>query len=208
MSLTEKKKLELEELANRSRQALTVYDLYPVPMRTVLNRIHDLNVSPRITTRVEQDDQMILDQAFTVSDEVKREIVLSATTEKEVGISSRANFTLAHEIGHALLHKSDRAMSRSKSHKDYRSNAGVSNLKWKEEEANYFAGAFLMPRDSIALGMTEAEIMHKFSVSRKTAEIRLLDIQKQRTPRQPRQLSESMLLSLEKMGIDTAKYRE
>ena len=208
MSLTEKRKIELEELADSTRQRLTVYDVFPVPMRTVWQRIHDVEITPRISTRIERDEQMLLDQAFTVVDTTKREIVLSSTTEKDIGITSRANFTLAHELGHALLHTSDKILSRSKSHRDYRSKAGVLNVKWKENEANYFAAAFLMPLKAIAPQQNKEEISQIFKVSIKTAEIRLEELEKQRMPKLERRLSENTLRSMERLGIDTSKYRK
>lgn len=79
----------------------------------------------------------------------------------------RARFTLAHEVGHILLHNSEiqglaRGNRLGTSHKVY------CDSEW---QADTFAAEFLMPAD-IARGMSEEEIMNTFGVSHSSATIR------------------------------------
>lgn len=79
----------------------------------------------------------------------------------------RARFTLAHEVGHMLMHGSNiqgfaRPRTGSSPHKAY------CDSEW---QADTFAAEFLMPA-SIARGMTEQGIMDAFGVSASAAKIR------------------------------------
>jgi Zn-dependent peptidase ImmA (M78 family) len=169
--------LELEELADTARLRLTVHNQFPVPMKVVLQRISDASLERRISVTV-SDHKMAMDQAFTYFERGKAKIVLSGETFADLGIASRADFTLAHELCHALIHSSKGAMSRSLSGRDYRALAGSKRTRILEAEANYFASAFLMPRCAITSQMTSDEIASKFRVSKRAAEIRLEAIKK------------------------------
>lgn len=83
----------------------------------------------------------------------------------------RQRFTLAHEIGHAVLHQGDR-----KNTIDYRKTIEEPSDR-KEWEANRFAGALLMPRDEFLRVWEEksgntTRVASYFGVSNKAAEIR------------------------------------
>lgn len=65
---------------------------------------------------------------------------------KKQGVEARQNFTLAHELGHLLLHKS----SMIDDEQDLNSHKG------KEAEANRFAGYFLVP-DEYLLSISDEE---------------------------------------------------
>jgi Zn-dependent peptidase ImmA (M78 family) len=62
---------------------------------------------------------------------------------------SRKRFTVAHEIGHLLLH-ADQALNIDikpvNLNRDQNSTTGES---WREVEANYFAASLLMPKDDV-----------------------------------------------------------
>lgn len=62
---------------------------------------------------------------------------------------SRKRFTIAHEIGHLLLH-ADQALNIDIKpvtlNRDLNSSTGES---WREVEANYFAAALLMPKEDV-----------------------------------------------------------
>lgn len=87
---------------------------------------------------------------------------------------SREIFTLAHEIGHIILH-----FSEEKSFIDNSNTISVRSVDEKEQEANYFAACFLMPEDEVRkfidLELTDfqhsltamdiARIMSEFNVS-------------------------------------------
>ena len=88
---------------------------------------------------------------------------------------SREIFTLAHEIGHAILH-----LNVEQPFIDNNATIGGSNADDKEQEANYFAICLLMPSDEVERfidlelpdfeknglsGMDIARIMSEFNVS-------------------------------------------
>ncbi len=62
--------------------------------------------------------------------------VVVLNTQKES--PSRTLFDMAHEVGHGILHQAQRGLT----------------LDQREDEADYFAGAFLMPRDAFATDFT------------------------------------------------------
>ncbi|MCD7752742.1 MAG: ImmA/IrrE family metallo-endopeptidase [Lachnospiraceae bacterium] len=96
---------------------------------------------------------------------------------------SREIFTLAHEIGHVILH-----MEGSSSFIDNRMTITGKNMDEREQEANYFAACLLMPADDVdrfldleisdfeqngLSAMDIARMMSEFSVSFDTALNRL-----------------------------------
>lgn len=82
------------------------------------------------------------------------------------------NFTLAHEIGHLLLHKNSNSFRIDL--QDYSEEGDPEN---QETEANYFAGALLMPKDKFILAIRNAknldDVAEAFSVSKPAVEARL-----------------------------------
>lgn len=112
---------------------------------------------------------------------------------------SREIFTLAHEIGHAILH-----MGSNRSFVDDTMTIAGRNMDEKEQEANYFAVCLLMPADEVEkfleleiedfehLSVIDiARIMTEFNVSFETALNRLENLGK--------------INSLEKALLDTKK---
>jgi Zn-dependent peptidase ImmA (M78 family) len=99
----------------------------------------------------------------------------TSMTEKTIKISescyeaarrgeSRYEFTLAHELGHLLLH-TGRPVQLARGTK-------VKAFVDAEWQADTFAGAFLMPADEVRRCGSTSEIMRKFGVSRQAAEVR------------------------------------
>lgn len=83
--------------------------------------------------------------------------------------NGRDRFTLAHELGHFLLH----------SHTDYRfarSKECVPTYQNPEWQANTFASMLLMPRDEISNLSTE-EVAQRYQVSKSAAQIALSQTQ-------------------------------
>lgn len=77
---------------------------------------------------------------------------------------ARYPFTLAHELGHLLMHTGHPAqMARGNSVKPYM------NAEW---QADAFAGAFLMPANEVRGCTCINEIVRRFKVSRAAAEVR------------------------------------
>ena len=82
------------------------------------------------------------------------------------------NFTLAHEIGHLLLHKNSNSFRIDL--QDYSEEGDPNN---QETEANYFAGSLLMPKEKLSIVLKNAEsldeVAQTFAVSRPAVEARI-----------------------------------
>lgn len=89
-------------------------------------------------------------------------ITLSAGTYARLGRGeARARMTAAHELGHLLMHCGQPVhfyRTRSKDH--------CFNPEW---QADHFAGALLMPRESLVKFKTVSRVMKTFGVSRAAA---------------------------------------
>ncbi|HHR6138074.1 TPA: ImmA/IrrE family metallo-endopeptidase [Providencia alcalifaciens] len=77
--------------------------------------------------------------------------------------SPRARFTIAHEIGHLVMHKNQTTFARggSKNHKIFEDG---------EWQADTFASHFLINREFVTEGMTANDISNTFGVSYTAAE--------------------------------------
>ncbi len=89
--------------------------------------------------------------------------------------TTRQRFTVAHELGHLLLHK-DVQVHRDNDYSNY-----VGRSRSKEREANHFAAELLMPAwmvkfafDHMELALTE--LAHLFEVSQEAMHYRLKDL--------------------------------
>lgn len=111
-------------------------------------------------------------------DPVEREILLSEATYQDLRLDvPRSRFTLAHELGHAVLHCAYLKASlegRVPQHRYKRTTLkAYLDPEW---QANRFAAAFLMPTQAIGKCLREgwslAKIAAYFRVSRKAAQIR------------------------------------
>lgn len=87
------------------------------------------------------------------------------------GGDPRSRFTLAHELGHFILHREMKSFARmaDKSHKRFE------DSEW---QADTFAGELLIDNRLINSEMTVDEIMNKFGVSRSAAETKLRKLSK------------------------------
>ena len=101
----------------------------------------------------------------------------NTTCDAEIYINSQQtptvkNFTLAHELGHFLLHKN--ASSFRIDLQDYSAEGDPLN---QETEANYFAGSLLMPKEKLLKSFEKAnsldEVAEMFAVSRPAVEARV-----------------------------------
>jgi hypothetical protein len=104
----------------------------------------------------------------------------TSTTERVIKISescyaaaraghSRYPFTLAHEIGHLLLHTGKSASLARGDVKSYL------NPEW---QADTFAASFLAPEEMVSLCYSVSELMLRSGLSRRAAEIRLQVLKK------------------------------
>ncbi|MEO0860829.1 MAG: ImmA/IrrE family metallo-endopeptidase [Pseudomonadota bacterium] len=109
-------------------------------------------------------------------------VVASSANEFTIYLSSytspvRDRFTIAHELGHVLLHlpilkEADPNSSMRATRWVDHSDPVQQRAEW---EANWFAAGFLMPKGLFlsSIGMGAEYLAKKFNVSRKAAELRI-----------------------------------
>ena len=145
-------------------------------------------ISNAVLKAFNEDNKSVIDViniannlGFTVSQaKFDRDISGMVKNSKEVkqifinnqDIPSRQRFTLAHEIGHILLHHDN--LDKDFDVVDYRNN-GISNRK--ESEADSFAASLLMPKERAknvwAFYEDVDDFAEEFGVSKMAASIRL-----------------------------------
>ena len=159
--------------------------------------IDDVVESVRVKTRMSYPDSNLLDVAeklgvkvyyldFSKFKSEKKEINGVINWKKEDGKepyaeiyinkdfpSERKKFTLAHELGHYMLHPNE-----MKLRVDVYDYSKDSKESVEESEANYFAASLLMPRDEFekVLGVSNGDLRitaKYFGVSMRAAETRL-----------------------------------
>ncbi|HMN69895.1 MAG TPA: ImmA/IrrE family metallo-endopeptidase [Bdellovibrionales bacterium] len=81
---------------------------------------------------------------FSVSAENKRVIGIRSTEFE----SKRGRFTLAHELGHLMLHQNS-VINYSRAEVFFRHNNGIGKNDPREYEANFFAACLLMPEQLV-----------------------------------------------------------
>ncbi|MEW6636047.1 MAG: ImmA/IrrE family metallo-endopeptidase [Actinomycetota bacterium] len=62
---------------------------------------------------------------------------------------NRQRFSIAHELGHYLLHPDDGSIFVDRSPVFFRNRASSSGIRWQEIEANAFAAELLMPEEEL-----------------------------------------------------------
>ena len=103
----------------------------------------------------------------------------------------RSRFTIAHEIGHYILHKNDSRLFIDRTQKAeqrilFRDNGSSTGEFAKEREANSFAAALLMPRKAVEVAAayrntsSDEELIEElakiFNVSKQAMQIRLANL--------------------------------
>ncbi|MER8644571.1 MULTISPECIES: ImmA/IrrE family metallo-endopeptidase [unclassified Mesorhizobium] len=168
-----KSRAEIEILAAAWRQALRIGTTCQAPdMVSVLE-----NEMPRLFgdfALVVKDDHL-MDGAEGYTEFDPPCVVLSGTTyQSAANFEGRGRWTVAHELGHLVLHKSavplDRAPRRYSQMKEL---PAYASAEW---QANAFAAGFLMPETLIRDFTDVLEIMPFFAVSRTAAEKRLQNL--------------------------------
>ena len=145
----------------------------PVNVTTAIN-IHGIKLQ-----EVDLDDEV--SGFFIIKDKAPHIGVNKNHSEK------RRRFTMAHELGHFLLHSKETPLFVDKTVKVlYRNLESSTGEMVKEREANAFAAALLMPRgllkieidnsDIESIGSITKHLAKKFNVSEKAMEHRLTNL--------------------------------
>lgn len=165
----------------------TVY-IPPIPTRAQKARIFSFAEQQRTHTKIKN--------GFDLHDLVKRNggdlsyigfldedqtdaIVVEPDNTFRISLSShtgalRDNFTIAHELGHFLLHwplvrKSGSNFGMRATRRVDFTNEGLQRCEW---EANWFASAFLMPSDEFRSAYFSGNAADKFGVTQAAVEVR------------------------------------
>ncbi|HWZ60311.1 MAG TPA: ImmA/IrrE family metallo-endopeptidase [Gemmatimonadaceae bacterium] len=83
-----------------------------------------------------------------------------AIVVNEADIESRQRFTIAHELGHLLMHRFTTPHADSGFQVRFRDAASSEGRVREEIEANEFAAELLMPRDFIREALSEEQLDH------------------------------------------------
>jgi len=129
-------------------------------------------------TNFSEDIQDLPNSIEALIDFNNKQIVLSDSThENLINNIPRAKFTLAHEIGHSILHNNYmNGIIEDGGTIKYLNRGNIPSYKDSEWQANYFAGAFLMPyihMERLIIGNKSLkEISNIFGTSSQATKIR------------------------------------
>lgn len=160
---------DIEAKAYAWRDALGVSTYCAAPDMTAILEIELRKKLPIISILIKSDQTMDNIEAYTEFDPptiTLRESVYTAAAKHD----GRARMTLAHELGHLLLHKSAAPLNRAPER--YKNADKLKPFASAEYQANVFGAAFLVP-DWIACDFDDpAALARHCCVSRKLATIR------------------------------------
>ena len=183
---------ETEEKANEFLSKYNPNREIPVPIEEIVELKLEISIIPKMKMLSQHGIDAFLSADFTE---------LYIDQEHYMSQSNRSRFTLAHEVGHYVLHKDIiKSINTLEQWKDYLLGQGSRRAIY-EIQADNFAGCLLMPQPEVieefskqkeiaitklkSVGMNEPEnkilisfianeVARKFNVSPKAAEIRLL----------------------------------
>lgn len=136
-------------------------------------------VMPEFVWTVEEIADMGNDHARTYPDkqymQIRKDVYDNAAQINKYNSTQygRDNFTIAHEIGHLVLHSNISSYARDDPKSNNRSHKIYEDSEW---QADNFSAEFLMPYNEAILCSSVDEIQTKFMVSRQAAEIRMKTI--------------------------------
>ncbi|AWC31850.1 MULTISPECIES: spr1629 family repressor/antitoxin [Bacillus] len=119
---SEERKVKIEKAASIAREFLNIGNKSNINLLFMLEKKGAFIFEKAIGEKID---------AYSLWSEDERPFIMLGNLKKS---AARRNFDLAHELGHLLLHyKVEFSLLDNKSHREY------------EQEANLFAGAFLLP---------------------------------------------------------------
>lgn len=160
----------IEKRANELRDRLGLEKVYAPCMLHVLEvfqqRARSFSFRTGSSEELGQDEALMDEDAHAL-------IVRESVMEDVRAGRERARFTIAHELGHYLLgHKGMK--QRTKRLSAY----PTASDRIEEAEANYFASCFLVPTGLAWNATSPEDIVMRFQVSGKTAEIAFERVQR------------------------------
>jgi len=145
-----------QQADNFRQQYVTPPDLVPVPMEEIV----ELDLKFQIIPIIGLQDRMDVDGFLTNN---LKAICVDYNVYTDERRSSRLRFTLAHEVGHFVLHKEQIQQCQFSTPEDwihFREDFTEDNLYWFEAQAYEFAGRLLVPKEELEkqVGLHSEEI--------------------------------------------------
>ncbi len=120
-------------------------DLIPVPIEEVIEIDLRLHIIPTANLKEKIDIDGFLTNDLS-------SICVDCALYMDKRRSNRLRFTLAHEVGHLILHDKEIKRCRFRTPKEwihFREDFEEEDLAWFESQANEFAGRLLVPKDKL-----------------------------------------------------------
>lgn len=137
-------------------------DVKRVSMCQVLERMQDAQL---LTLDIVFDGELNKIEADCLGTDIR---IAESIYERAAEGCSRSNFTLAHELGHAILHCTEEPMSFA-----YSRNPVHAIYKDSEWQADTFASSFLAPYHLLDASITAAKIQAEFGLSLTASLVRM-----------------------------------
>jgi len=128
-------------------------DTIPVPIHKIIEFKLGLEIQPIYGLKDKVDTEGFLQSNLTT-------ISVDSKTYLDDRYKFRLNFTLAHEIGHLILHAEQYRNMNFASEKEFiefQQSVDENSLEWFEKQANEFAGRLLVPIDNLRELIAEQE---------------------------------------------------
>lgn len=161
---------EIRKVAKLMREKIGLRDCLKIPICNVLEWVLE-HLFPRFEWEIVSEKDLAVEGMTLVSE--KKIFIREDVYEKACQGDGRARFTIAHEIGHLILHLPGRLAQCRLSHGE-----SLRPFEDPEWQADSFAAEFLMDYDLIK-GMPPKEIQMACGVSETAAIVRYEKIRKE-----------------------------
>ncbi|MBD55350.1 ImmA/IrrE family metallo-endopeptidase [uncultured Pseudoalteromonas sp.] len=160
--------LSTATIEKSAREYRDAFQLNMKPRVNICALLEALQGADALTFEIVEDEELAEAEATTYPNQ-NRILIRNSVYEDAACGDGRARFTLAHEIGHLILHKNQTpAFSRGR-HQVYE------DSEW---QADTFASEFLMDSRFIKENDDEHSLMEKFQVSYTAAKMKLKKLNK------------------------------
>lgn len=143
---------QIRDIAEDFRKEYIFNDGIPVDIEQIVEATMGIRIIPA------ESLQKICDMEGFISKDFKS-IYVDADLYMDDRYYKRVRFTIAHEIGHLVLHRDAINLVRFLSEdewKNFRMNLNDKSLAWFETQASEFAGRILVPLDPLIVHFKEA----------------------------------------------------
>lgn len=167
---------DIEEKAYAWREALEIPPFCARPDMTEILEWNLPKLIPQFALFIGSIEEMKNAEAYTLHNppaiRIRRDVYESA-----INFDGRARMTLAHELGHLVLHKNAKPLHRAPS--EYQVSGKIPAFANTEYQANVFASAFLVPEWIASEYRNPIELAQHCGVSLEAARISLEKTHKQ-----------------------------